>query len=214
MPKPSIGILGAGKLGIVLAQLATKAGYTVVVAGSGDPGKIRLTVSVLVPKASVASKEEVIKDADIVILALPLSKYKTIPRQGLTGKLVIDAMNYWWEVDGDQPDLAEASSETVQRYLHTARVAKAFSHIGYHDLYDETRPNGAVDRRAMAFAANSPEDRLTLEGIIDDFGFDPVYVGKLKQGRVLQPGGPVFGVHVDETTLRTMLQSYSDDSTQ
>jgi predicted dinucleotide-binding enzyme len=33
----------------------------------------------------------------------------------------------------------------------------------------------------------------TIAGVIDRIGYDPVRLESLRAGRVLQPGGPVFG---------------------
>lgn len=207
----TIGILGAGKVGIVIAQLARAAGYDVVIAGSGEPTKIALTVKVLTPGATALTKEEVATRADIIILALPLGKYETIPKKELEGKLVIDAMNYWWEVDGIRDELDGtriSTSEIIQNYLPNSYVVKAFSHIGYHELHDETRPKDAADRKTIAIAGDNAKDVAVVAEIIDALGFDPIAIGDLKEGVALEPGSDIFGAHVDKQTLIHLLEAF------
>jgi hypothetical protein len=112
----------------------------------------------------------------------------------LGGKVVVDAMNYWPASDGVLKAFEQdGSSEIVARRLAGSTVVKALNPIGYHELEDRARPAGAPDRRAAGVAGDDPAAAATIAQMVDRIGYDPVRLGSLRAGRVLQPGGPVFG---------------------
>ena len=82
----------------------------------------------------------------------------------------------------------------MARRLAGSAVVKALNHIGYHELEDRARPAGAPDRRAAGVAGDDPAAVAVIAALADRIGYDPVRLESLRAGRVLQPGGPVFGV--------------------
>lgn len=205
----TLGILGAGRLGTVLARLAADAGLRVLVASSREPALIARAMAAI--GAEAAPTASVIDESDAIVLAFPLGRLRELPADAMRGKLVIDAMNYWWGADGDRPDLNDprtSTSEIVQRHLAGARVVKGLGHMGYQDLEDEARPTGAPERKAIAIAGDDPGDLREVAHLVDLLGFDPVVAGPLASGIMLEPGAEAFGADVEAAELREMLERF------
>lgn len=210
MTEPKIiGILGAGRVGTAIARRAIAAGYQVRVASSRPASEIALVLRFVAPGAEAADAAEVIAASDIVVLALPLSKYRALPAQAFDGKIVVDAMNYWAETDGTLPEFegAPSSSEVVADHLEGARLVRAFNHMGYHEIDGEARPAGDPGRRALAIAGDDRAARAALAGVIDRLGFDPVDAGPLRAGRGFAIGTPVFGAPLGRDELAAALET-------
>jgi predicted dinucleotide-binding enzyme len=187
-----LGIVGAGKLGTTLARAAVAAGYDVAISGSGPADDITLAVDVLAPGARASTTDEVVRHADIVILAVPMHRFRELPSDLFAGKILIDATNYWQPVDGDDPELttaADGTSVIVQERFPSARVVKSLNQLGYHQLEENRRSGGAGDRIAIGAAG---DDRVAVDKVmrlIDRLGFDPVDAGPLENGLALEPDG-------------------------
>jgi 8-hydroxy-5-deazaflavin:NADPH oxidoreductase len=189
-----LAVLGAGHAGPVIARLAIRAGYPVAIATSGDPEDIALITELVIPGAQPRWAADAVAGAGIVVLAIPLHRFFNLDPGLLNGKIVVDAMNYWPASDGVLKPFEEGgSSEIVARRLAGSAVVKALNHIGYHELEDRARPAGAPDRRAAGVAGDDPAAVAAIAGLVDRVGYDPVRLANLRAGRVLQPGGPVFG---------------------
>jgi 8-hydroxy-5-deazaflavin:NADPH oxidoreductase len=196
MREPSrLAVIGAGHVGPVIARLAVRAGYLVDIATSADPEDIALITELVIPGAQPRWASDAVADADIVVLAIPLHRLFDIDPALLSGRLVVDAMNYWPASDGVLTAFEDrGSSEVVAQRLGGSAVVKALNHIGYHELEARARPAGAPDRKAAGVAGDDPAAVATIAGLVDRIGYDPVRLESLRAGRVLQPGGPVFGV--------------------
>jgi 8-hydroxy-5-deazaflavin:NADPH oxidoreductase len=192
-----LGIVGAGKFGTTLARAAVAVGYDVAISGSGPADDIALTVDVLAPGARATTTDEVVRHADVIVLAVPTHRFRELPRDLFAGKILIDVMNYWQPADGDDPQLAAAPDGTsmlVQDRFPSARLVKSLNQLGYHQLEENQRPKEAPDRIAIGAAG---DDRLAVRKVmrlLDRLGFDPVDAGPLKNGVALEPDGSPIAI--------------------
>jgi 8-hydroxy-5-deazaflavin:NADPH oxidoreductase len=203
-----LGIVGAGRVGPAIARAAMAAGYDVAISGSGPAERIGLIVEVLAPGARALVTDEVVRQTDLIVLAVPMHRFRELPRDLFTGKILIDAMNYWEEIDGVDDELATAPAGTsvvVQQWFRSARVVKSLNHLAYYKFDAGRRPNGAAGRLAIAAAGN---DRIALAAVlhlIDRIGFDAIDAGPLEAGVALEPDGLVFGAAYTADDLSSLL---------
>jgi 8-hydroxy-5-deazaflavin:NADPH oxidoreductase len=204
-----LGIVGAGKAGTAFARAALAGGYDVGISGSGPAERIELIVEVLAPGARAMSTEEVVRYADLIVLAIPMHRFRQLPRDLFAGKILVDAMNYWEEIDGvdEQFEAAAAgTSKLVQEWFSSARVVKGLNHLGYFKFEKSRLPKGRPGRIAMAAASDDPDALAAVLQLIDTLGFDPVGAGRLEAGLALQPGGRVFGAGHTAKELSNLLE--------
>jgi predicted dinucleotide-binding enzyme len=143
-------------------------------------------------------------------VSIPLHRFPALDPALLAGKLVVDAMNYWAPADGLVPmfqDQQLSSSEIVQRRLSQSTVVKSLNQIAYQDLENGRRPAGSPDRHAIGVAGDDLGATKLVAEIIERFGYDPVLLGSLAAGRVLQPGGPVFGAVLTRSEFERLIHT-------
>ena len=206
----TIGFIGAGNIGSQLARLAVAHGYDVVISNSRGPETLTALITELGPKARAATVVDAAKAGDMVVVTIPLKHYRTVPVEPLAGKLVIDTMNYYPQRDGRIEELDNEStttSELLQAHLPTSKVVKAFNHIYAAQLTTDGRPSGAKDRRALVIAGNDPGTKATVTRLLDEFGFDVVDAGPLKEGWRIQRDTPGYGPRRSAEQLRRDLAS-------
>jgi 8-hydroxy-5-deazaflavin:NADPH oxidoreductase len=206
---PTIGIFGAGKAGTALARLTVTAGHRTLIAGSPRSSGLDLLLDVVVPGAEATDARTLARQADMLVLLVPFSRHTELPFDEFDDKIVVDAMNYWSPIDG-YIEAVEAdgrgTTEIVAELNPRARWVKSFSHLGYHDLEDDPRPPGAADRRAIAVVSDHPRAAADVADLVDRLGFDPVATGPLTRGRLLQPGGDLFGVRLTAEQMTQALR--------
>jgi 8-hydroxy-5-deazaflavin:NADPH oxidoreductase len=204
----TIGLIGAGNIGSQLARLAVAHGYDVVIGNSRGPETLTALVAELGPTARAATAVDAAKSADIVVVAIPLKNYRTVPVEPLAGKIVIDTNNYYPERDGRIAELDDESTTTaelLQSHLPRSRVVKAFNHIHAAQLTTDGRPAGTKNRRGLVIAGDDPEAKAAVTRLLDEFGFDTVDAGPLKEGWRIQRDTPGYGPRRTAEELRSDL---------
>jgi predicted dinucleotide-binding enzyme len=201
----TIGIIGAGHIGSQVARLALASGYDVVISNSRGPETLSALIAELGPRARAATAEEAAKAGDVVVVSVPLKNYKSVPVAPLAGKIVIDTNNYYPQRDGHIAELDSESTTTaelLQAHLPASKVIKGFNHIYAAELTTHGQPAGTKGRRALVIAGDDLDAKTTVTRLLDQFGFDTVDAGPLKEGWRIQRDTPGYGPRRTAAELR------------
>jgi predicted dinucleotide-binding enzyme len=201
----NIGIIGAGHIGSTAARLFIDAGHNVAISNSRGPETLRDLIAELGPNARAATPAEAARFGEMVLLAIPLKDYTTLPAGDLRGRIVIDAMNYYPNRDGNIAVLDSGettSSAMIAAHLPGARVVKAFNTIWFEHLKKGNKSAPISERRAIFISGDDADAKAAVSRLIEEIGFGPYDMGSLATSHRQQPDSAVYNKDVTVAQAR------------
>lgn len=205
----SIGIIGAGSMGAILARRLAKLGHHVSIANSRGPESLTALVAEI--GATPVSVVDAAYSAEIVIIAIPTKAVAELPR-GLfanvpSSVVVIDIGNY-------HPELRDGHIDVIDRGMLDSQwvalqigrpVIKVFNNILATSLLEKGVPRGTKGRIALSVFGESLDAKAAVLRLVDDLGFEPVDGGVLDDSWRQQPGTPAYCRDLEAAALRSAL---------
>jgi predicted dinucleotide-binding enzyme len=184
----SVGVIGAGRIGTAMAQIASRASRPVVISNRKGPQSLSAVVQELGDGVSAGTVKEAAA-ADIVVLAV---MWADVPEavEGLEweGRILLDPTN-----DFDPSDLnGRTSSEVVADLVAPARVVKTANIYGAELLASDPRQAGG--QRVMFLSGDDADAKSEVDSLFADAGFYVIDLGGLREGgQMHQLGAPLAG---------------------
>jgi predicted dinucleotide-binding enzyme len=180
-----IAVIGMGNVGNALGRRWAQAGNAVNFCVR-DPEDSKKRQRAVTMRATIGPVGEA-SHAEAVLLAVP---WRAVPDAlqsagDLSGKVLLDCTN---PVTPELTELAlgfnTSAGEEVARAARGARVVKIFNTNGAGNMAD---PKYGDQRVTMLYAGDDEAANRSAAKLASDIGFEPVYLGPLKQARLLEP---------------------------
>jgi 8-hydroxy-5-deazaflavin:NADPH oxidoreductase len=189
----TIGILGSGVVGRVLAAGFAKKGYRVSIGSRSETTRRALSVE-LGTGIRVTDPPRVVTEAQVVVLAVKGNQaeaaVRTLGPGLLAGKVVLDATN----PIADAPPVGgvlqfftgpnESLMERLQRLAPEAEFVKCFSCVGNAYMVD---PKLAGGPPTMFICGNSEAAKKAAARVLEDFGWEWADMGGAEAARAIEP---------------------------
>ncbi len=182
-----VAIIGSGNVGKALASSATKAGHHVTLTAT-SPEKAK-QVAKTVNAHAAASNQEAVKDAEIVVLAVPANKVDEVVASlapELDGKVIIDVTNRFDPKDPGSTLDGSSMAEEIQKKAPKAHVVKAFNYAFASNMSDPKVDGTNLDAFVAGDDKGAKEKALEFA---ESIGFRPIDAGPLSMARALEGMG-------------------------
>jgi 8-hydroxy-5-deazaflavin:NADPH oxidoreductase len=182
----NITVIGVGNVGRALGPRWATLGHMVTY-GVRDPDEVRhAPLLAKTPEGRVASVENAIVGADVILLGVPWSAAESVARslKVNSNTVVLDATNPLLAgFTGLDPEATPSGGELISRWTGSRRVVKAFSTTGSGNMTSAEYRNGMP---VMFLAGDDVEAKLIAAELASSIGFDPIDVGGLNASRSLE----------------------------
>ncbi|MEJ2129218.1 MAG: NAD(P)-binding domain-containing protein [Woeseiaceae bacterium] len=179
-----IAVIGTGKVGSALGTEFAAQGHTIVY-GSRDPTSesVRSLVERTGNGATVTFQSNAVRDADIVILAVPgmLAGDIAAGLGDLSGKIIIDPTNpINFSSDGIAHGVETSNGEIIQARAPDAHVVKAFNVLSWQYMIDPDASGGPI---SVPLAGNNVEAKARVAELVRSLDLHPIDVGPIRHAR-------------------------------
>jgi predicted dinucleotide-binding enzyme len=179
-----IAIIGAGNVGGALAAAAVRTGHTVTLAAT-DADKLAQAAAAAGANAATSNLEAV-RDAEIVILAVPHAAVAGIASElgdALRGKVLVDSTNPLNDTFSDLVTSGRSAAEELQDALPGVAVVKAFNTIFASRHGNPTEAGLPLD---AFIAADDADAKAKVGELAGSLGYRVVDAGGLRMARSLE----------------------------
>ncbi|MFL6075663.1 MAG: NADPH-dependent F420 reductase [Mycobacteriales bacterium] len=207
-----IGIIGAGRIGGVLATLLTAAGHEVMLSFSRDPARLRGLADELGDRATAGEVAEAANFGDVVVFSVPWRLVPDVLRQAgsLAGKIVIDTTNQFGPGGIERFPDGRTAAQVNQERMAGARLVKTFNTLTSGFLRSEAHREPAERRVALFLCGDDAAAKETVAGLIADCGFVPHDLGGLADAAPMEAPrrpGAVYGEEYRPADARAVVEA-------
>ena len=180
----TIAIIGTGQVAGALGPEFAKQGHTIVYGSRNPSGQKARDIVASTPGATVLRPAESVRDASIVVLAVPGGLVEEITRGlgDLAGKIIIDPTN---PLEGDwetelRIGVSTSNARIIQDAAPGAYVVKAFSTLNWRQMVE---PGGDI---SILLAGNSDTAKAKVAQLVSAMDLKPIDLGDVDSARWIE----------------------------